>query len=150
MKRLIIYFLFSFFVFSNAYAKNFNQTIQKYLENNKGNTEMVYAFNRCAAVFTYVATKLFNEPNQKERALNLVKLSSKSSELAAGIHSKYNKKTLNESLRMSESRMMELDKLYRQDGEEYFNKNGRFFSPVILDDLQYCTKEIVELINSGY
>ena len=84
MKKIIIIFYLSFsFFFTNVYSKNFNQTVKEYLNNNSGNTAMIYAFDRCAAVLTFTATKLFNEHNKRERALNLLKLSTKSSEIYA-------------------------------------------------------------------
>ena len=130
------------------FAKNFNQSLADYYSKNKGMTETIYTLNRCAGVLVYTASMLFKEPDQQNNALTYVQLSSSATEYATRMYASYSNVSLDKALSSMENKMMQLEKLYREDAKEFFLKNGRYFSPIIKSDNDFCVQTLKILSNN--
>ena len=73
-----------------------------------------------------------------EKALVLTNTGSQFIKLASALYSKHNKTTLKTASDISLNRMMQLEKLYRQDAEEMFLKEGKYLTGIIKDDNIFC------------
>ena len=148
MKKISLILIIIILSCNPVYSKNFNEDIKSYYSKNSGTVASIYGLNRCAAVLVYISSKLFNEPGQKDNALKYVTLSTVASEYAAKLHSKNSNVSYNKALISMEKRMMQLDKLYRDDAKQNFLKEWKYISSIILSDIDYCTQVVVGLINS--
>ena len=148
MKKISLILIIIILSCNPVYSKNFNEDIESYYSKNSGTVASIYGLNRCAAVLVYISSKLFNEPGQKDNALKYVTLSTVASEYATKLHSKNSNVSYNKALISMEKRMMQLDKLYRDDAKQNFLKEGKYISSIILSDIDYCTQVVVGLINS--
>ena len=141
-----LFFLLS--ITTPAKSKNFVEDIETYYSKNNGTVSLIYSFNRCSGVLAYYASMLFKKPDEQNDAITLVQFSSAATEFATELHSKHNNLSISQARITMENRMMELDELYRKDAKENFLKRGRYLSPIILSDINYCVKEISDLLKS--
>ena len=138
MKKLFGIIIFSIFLTSNSHSLNFNENLENYEKNNPGHTALIYILNRCSGVLSYVSSMLFKE--DVETALVINKTGSQFVNIASLLYSKHNNTTLKIASDISLNRMMQLEKLYRQDAKEMFLKKGKYLTGIIKDDNIFCLR----------
>ena len=137
MKKLLSIIVLIFLLSGNAYALNFNQNLGDYEKNNPGNTATIYVLNRCSGILSYVSSLMFKE--NTDTALKLNQMGAKFVNFSSLLYAKHNNTSTEDARNISLKRMMQLEKLYRQDAKEMFLKKGRYLSGVLKFDLEFCT-----------
>ena len=92
----------------NANSLNFNENLEDYEKNNPGHAATIYVLNRCSGIMSYVSS------------------------------SKHNNTTTENASNVSLKRMMQLEKLYRQDAKQMFLLKGKYLSGIVGFDFNYC------------
>ena len=137
MKKLLGIVVLGLLLNGNAYSLNFNQNLGDYEKNNPGNTATIYVLNRCSGILSYVTSLMLKEDTEAALKFNL--MGSKFIKFSSLLIAKHNSTSLEDAKNISLNRMMQLEKLYRQDAKEMFLKNGKYLSGILKFDLQFCT-----------
>ena len=137
MKKTLGIIVLGLLLSGNAYALNFNQNLGDYEKNNPGNTATIYVLNRCSGILSYVSSLMFKE--NTDTALKLNQMGAKFVNFSSLLYAKHNNTSTEDARNISLKRMMQLEKLYRQDAKEMFLKKGRYLSGVLKFDLEFCT-----------
>jgi len=137
MKKLLGIIVLGLLLSGNAYALNFNQNLGDYEKNNPGNTATIYVLNRCSGILNYASSQIFKKNTDTALKLNLT--GAKFVNFSSLLYAKHNNTSTEDARNISLKRMMQLEKLYRQDAKEMFLKKGRYLSGVLKFDLEFCT-----------
>jgi hypothetical protein len=146
MKKLLSILVLGLLLSGNAYALNFNQNLGDYEKNNPGNTATIYVLNRCSGILSYVSSLMFKE--NTDAALKLNQMGAKFVNFSSLLYAKHNNTSTEDARNISLQRMMQLEKLYRQDAKEMFLKKGRHLSGVLKFDLEFCTGVAKKFFNN--
>ena len=133
MKKLLFIFVLSFFFTNNSHAQKLN------FKNLKGDEDLIYAANRCSAVFNFVLSKIILEPNMTDTSDLYLKLSSSFAKLSIVVDYQKNQTPIKQAQSDQEKQMMSLEKKYRADSKYYKKRDGTYLSGAIKDDLIMCT-----------
>ena len=146
MKKTLGIIVLGLLLSGNAYALNFNQNLGDYEKNNPGNTATIYVLNRCSGILSYVSSLMFKE--NTDTALKLNQMGAKFVNFSSLLYAKHNNTSTEDARNISLKRMMQLEKLYRQDAKEMFLKKGRYLSGVLKFDLEFCTGVAKKFFNN--
>ena len=137
MKKLLGIVVLGLLLSGNAHSLNFDENLGDYEKNNPGNTATIYILNRCSGILSYVTSLMLKENTEAALKLNL--MGSKFMQLSSALIEKHNNTSPEDAADISLNRMMQLEKLYRQDAKEMFLKNGRYLSGILEFDFKFCT-----------
>ena len=137
MKKFLEILVLGLLLSGNAYSLNFNENLGDYEKNNTGHTSTIYILNRCSGILSYVTSLMLKENTEAALKLNL--MGSKFIQLSSALTEKHNNTSPEDAKNISLNKMMQLEKLYRQDAKEMFLKNGRYLSGILEFDFKFCT-----------
>jgi hypothetical protein len=137
MKKLLAIAVLGLLLSGNANSLNFNENLEDYEKNNPGHTATIYVLNRCSGIMSYVSSLMLKEDVEKGLMLN--KWGSNFVNWASLLYSKHNNTTSESASKVSLERMMQLEKLYRQDAKEMFLLKGKYLSGIVRFDFIYCS-----------
>ena len=137
MKKILGIVVLSLLLSGNANSLNFNENLEDYEKNNPGHTATIYVLNRCSGIMSYVSSLILKE--DIDRGLMLNKWGSNFVNFASLLYSKHNNTTSENASVVSLKRMMQLEKLYRQDAKQMFLLKGKYLSGIVGFDFNYCS-----------